>query len=328
MISNLSKEAWNNKVIDLGGSILQSWSWGIFNESLGHKIHRFSDNNFANLAIETELALGKKYLYCPRGPLGDFTAALLDLKKFRDDKDFIFARIEPLQPVHPVREGQIGYFSNGVNLPRAVKDMQPVNNWMLDLNQSDEELLVGMKPKTRYNINLAQRKGVTVRVGGQQDLIALWKLLLETAARTQIRLHPQNYYFKMWEALGQDHIKILIAEYHRKPMAGMIMTLFGDTAAYLHGGTSNQMKEAMSPYVLHWEAIRLAKNSGMANYDFGGIAPNDETRHAWAGISRFKKGFGGLEVKYPGSFDLIYSPIWYTIYKNARGLKKFVPRSR
>jgi lipid II:glycine glycyltransferase (peptidoglycan interpeptide bridge formation enzyme) len=286
---------------------LQSWAWGRFAESQSQKILRFSGENFICLGIETELSLGKRYLYCPRGPLGNFAEALTDLNKLADNRNLVFARVEPLQKV---------------NLPKAVKDIQPVNEWMLDLTKTEEELLIGMKPKTRYNINLASRKGVTVREGEKKDLLTLWQLLLESANRNNIRLHPQNYYWQMWDYLAPDYLKILIAEYQGKPLAGMILTLFGDTATYLHGGTSAKMKEAMAPYVLHWEAIRLARQLGLKNYNFGGVAPEGEERHAWAGISRFKKGFGGFEVKYPGSFDLIFSPIWYNVYKNARKLLK------
>jgi peptidoglycan pentaglycine glycine transferase (the first glycine) len=310
MLSNLTQEAWDKKVIDLGGSILQSWAWGQFNQALGHKIYRFSDDNFANLGIVTDFPFGKKYLYCPRGPLGDTSSALKDLKKLEEDRELVFARIEP---------------HHEASLPRAVKDHQPLHNWVLGLEKTEEELLIGMKPKTRYNINLAQRKGVTVRVGEQKDLLTVWQLFLETATRTKIRLHPQNYYFAMWEHLG-PHVKILIAEYNGKPLAGMLLTLFGDTATYLHGGTSLQMREAMAPFLLHWEAIKIAKNLGYKNYDFGGIAETGAPDHPWAGITRFKKGFGGFEVVYPGAFDLVYSPIWYNIYKQGRKLTKIIPR--
>jgi peptidoglycan pentaglycine glycine transferase (the first glycine) len=310
MISNLTKELWDKKVIELGGSILQSWNWGVLNESLGHKIHRMSDESFINLAIEIELPFGKKHLYSPRGPLGDEQRALADLKRLGTDENLIFARIEP---------------QHAVDLPRAIKDVQPINNWFLNLEKTEEELLMGMKPKTRYNINLAQRKGVTVRVGEQADLITLYQLFLETATRNQIRLHPQNYYLQMWEQL-QGAVKIVLAEYQGKPLAGMLLSIFGDAAVYMHGGTSMQLKDAMAPYLLHWEAIRLAKQSGCKDYDFGGIAPSGEAIHPWAGITRFKKGFGGYEVTYPGAFDLIYSPIWYTIYKQGRKLTKLVPK--
>jgi peptidoglycan pentaglycine glycine transferase (the first glycine) len=308
MISNLDKEAWDKKVIELGGSFLQSWAWGEFYEALGYKIHRFSDDNFVCLAIEISLPFGKKYLYCPRGPVGDEKEALVDLKRLSVDRDLVFARVEPLRPM---------------DLPKSVKEVQPSINWSLNLDKTEEELLIEMKPKTRYNINLGKRKGVVVREGDKKDLIILWQLLLETAKRNQIRLHPQNYYFQMQESMP-NNLKILVAEHQGKILAGMILIFFGDTATFAHGGSGSQMKEAMAPYVLHWEAIKLAKNAGMKTYDFGGIAQASDEKSSWAGISRFKKGFGGFEVVYPGSFDLIYSPIWYTMYAQGRKLTRIL----
>src|SRR6185503_4114323 len=99
MISSLNQEAWDKKTIELGGSILQSWDWGQFQESLGQKIHRFSSDAFVNLGIETNLPFGKKYIYCPRGPLGNISEARTDLEKLIDNPDLIFARIEPNEKV-------------------------------------------------------------------------------------------------------------------------------------------------------------------------------------------------------------------------------------
>lgn len=309
MNSSLNQQAWDEKVIELGGSILQSWIWAEFQESLGYKIHRFSGQSYAALAVELPLPMGKKYIYCPKGPLGDALGCLPELKKLSQDSVVIFARLEPQKEI---------------DLPRAAHEVQPHLVWMLDLNKTEEELLIGMKPKTRYNINLAQRKGVRVREGDRADLIQLWQMMLETASRNKFRLYPQNYYFKMWEVLSATYLKVLIAEYNGRPLAGMLLAIFGDSAAYLHGGSSANHKEAMAPYLLHWEAIKLAKNSGLKFYDFGGIAGTDQTHHAWAGISRFKKGFGGFEVDSPGAFDLVFSPIWYNVYKQARLVRKLI----
>ena len=310
MITKLSKEAWDKKVIDLGGSILQSWDWGRLQEALGYKVLRFSSDQFVNQVVELPLVANKKYLYCARGPLGNAQEAMVDLKKSAaEDHSIVFARLEP---------------NEKLDLPKAVKDTQPTHNWVLDLSLSEEEILINMKPKTRYNINLAQRKGVVVRQGRKEDLLTVYKLLMETAAKNKFRLHPQEYYWQAWDVLAPDHLKILIAESQGQPLACMILTLYGSTATYLHGGSSNRMKESMAPYLLHWEAIRLAKNLGFAFYDFGGIAPENMLNHPWSGISRFKKGFGGFEVLFPGSFEMIFSPIWYNIYRNARSLRNLI----
>lgn len=307
MITNLSKLTWDKKTIELGGSILQSWAWGEFYESIGHKVHRFSDNNFVCMAAEMELTMGKKYVYCPRGPLGSFESALIDLKKFAEDRAVVFTRVEPHLPQ---------------DLPKALKDVQPPRNWVLSLDKTEEELLIGMKPKTRYNINLAQRKGVLIKEGGQANLLDFYKLMLETANRNQFNLHPQGYYFHMWDNLAPENLKLLLAFYQDQLLAGMLISFYGGTATYLHGGSSEKMKEAMAPYLLHWEAIKLAKMRTMKMYDFGGVAPSDDKTHSWWGISRFKKGFGGFEVAYPGAYDIIHSPIWYNVYKQGRKIRQ------
>jgi lipid II:glycine glycyltransferase (peptidoglycan interpeptide bridge formation enzyme) len=183
---------------------------------------------------------------------------------------------------------------------------------------------MGMKPKTRYNINLAQRKGVVIKEGGQAQLLDFFKLMLETAKRNQFKLHSQNYYLQMWDHLAPSSFKLLLAYYNKQLLSGMLLSIFGDTATYLHGGTSLKLKETMAPYLLHWEAIKIAKQLNLKTYDFGGISPNNQSNHAWAGISRFKKSFGGFEVIYPGAYDLIYSPIWYNVYKNARLIRNLI----
>jgi peptidoglycan pentaglycine glycine transferase (the first glycine) len=305
-----TKESWDAKAIDLGGSILQSWEWGRFQNSLGFKPHYFAGDNYLNLVLELPMPFGKKYLYSAKGPIGDESAALNDLTQLAaSDHSIVFARLEP---------------SMEMSLPKAAKDTQPTHSWILDLEKSDDDLLAAMKPKHRYNLNLARKKGVTVRQGTKEDILTVWQLLLETASRNKFRLHPQNYYWQIYEHLHSDYLSILIAEYQGKALSVMLMTTFGNTATYLHGGSSNSNKEIMAPYLLHWEAIKHAKQKGYKFYDFGGIAPENEPNHSWAGITRFKKGFGGFELTTPGAFDLVFSPLWYNVYKNARKFKSIL----
>jgi lipid II:glycine glycyltransferase (peptidoglycan interpeptide bridge formation enzyme) len=304
-----TQEIWDQKVIGLNGSILQSWIWGVFSESLGHKVHRFYSDSYVNQVVEEALPFGKKYFYSARGPLGNADAAIKELKSYSSDSGLVFARIEP---------------EKTVELPKAVKNIQPTNNWVLSLEPDEDAILQKMKPKHRYNIGLAQKRGVVVRQGDKKDILALWRLLLETAQRNNFRLHPQNYYWNLFEVLSPKNLKLMIAEYKGQVLAASAFTLFFDTALYLHGGSSSQYKEVMFPHLLHWESIRLAKKEGFKFYDFGGVAPNDDQNHPWAGISRFKKGFGGFEVVYPGAYDLIFSPLWYNVYRNGRKFRRIL----
>ena len=300
----MTESEWDQKICDLGGGILQSWAWGEFQKAQGHVVHRFEDNGWAAQIIEHDLMMGKKYWYSPRGPVGRPIHAASYLKQQADkDHSVLFLRLEP---------------SELMDLQSAPKEIQPKDNWVLGLEGSEQELLVGMKAKHRYNINLASKKGVTVREAKSQDFLEIWRLLLETAGRGGFRLHTQNYYLHMWEILGTDKFKVMVAEYEGEMLACVLLTFFGHTCTYLHGGSSDKNKQVMAPYILHWEAIKLAKRNGFYNYDFGGITldPN----HVWAGITRFKVGFGGFEVRYPGTFDMVFSPLWYNVYKSGRKL--------
>lgn len=308
MQSDLTEQSWDHKVIELGGSILQSWTWGEFQQKFGSEIFRLSTEHSLGLGIKINLPLDKCYIYFPRGPLGNMNEAIAEIQKLSSDHSIVFARLEPLTKL---------------DLPHSPKETQPQRTWVLDLSKTEEELLMFMKPKTRYNINLAQRKGVVVREGTSQDLITLYQLMLETASRAEFKLHPQDYYWQMFEALSPNNIKILVAEYNGQTLAGLILTLFSDTATYLHGGSAGSLRQVMAPYLLHWEAIKLAKKLNYVYYDFGGIS-TDDSHSGWAGLTRFKKSFGGYEVSYPGSYDLIFSPIWYNVYKNARILKSIL----
>ena len=304
----MTETEWDKKICDLGGGILQSWAWGEFQRTQGHVVHRFEDAGWAAQIIEHDLMMGKKYWYSPRGPIGN-TAFAGEFLKQQADKDhyIVFLRLEPSEPI---------------GLPEAPKEIQPKENWVLGLEGSEQELMVSMKPKHRYNINLAAKKGVTIREAHKGDFLEVWRLLLETAARGGFRLHTQNYYLNMWETLGNDKMKIMVAEYEGVMLACVLLTFFGHTATYLHGGSSDRNKQVMAPYLLHWESIKLAKRSGYFNYDFGGVSldPN----HVWAGITRFKVGFGGFEVRYPGTFDLVMSPLWYNVYKSGRKLTRLL----
>ncbi len=304
----MTKEQWDKKIIELGGGILQSWDWGEFQKTQGHRVERLSGDGWASQVVEHELMMGKKYWYSPRGPVGNAHEAAGFIKSQAvSDHSIVFLRLEPSEPV---------------NWPAAPKATQPKENWVVGLEGSEQELLVTMKPKHRYNLNLAAKKGVTVREATKNDFLSVWKLLMETAARAKIRLHSQNYYLQMWETLAPNHLKVFIAELNGEPLACALVSLYGHTATYLHGGSSDRNKQVMAPFLLHWEAMKSVKQLGYYNYDMGGYS--SDPNHEWAGISRFKRGFGGFEVRYPGTFDVVLSPLWYNVYTGGRKLRRLL----
>ena len=304
---------WNEFVSSFEmAQILHSWQWGEFQKSLGRKVWRFgvyetkqptyNELKGVILLIKMPLPLGKSYLYTPRGPLLKEPAPaeifLEKIKEISQKENSIFWQVDLLN---------ISIFKN-VSF-KKIPDFQPSKTIILDLTKSEEEILDKMHPKTRYNIRLAEKRGVRVKISQNQNEIEIFlKLLEKTAQRDKFKIYPFYYYRKLLQ-LDKDFVKLFLAEYQGKIIAGNLMIFFADTITYLHGASDNQYRNMMAPYLLHWTAIKEARRLCLKYYDFWGI---DEKK--WPGVTRFKKGFGGKIIEYPGTFNLIFNKFWYKLY--------------
>ena len=248
------------------------------------------------------------YYYSPRGPIVKQTPENLwpqlinDLRLWLRKKQALFWRIEP-------GSHWVNYDFSSLGLYRG-PDIQPSETRILSLNLPVEEVLSKMHPKTRYNIRLASKRGVTVRQGSRDDFDSLWSLLLITSQRDNFHLHRREYYLAL---INSPAIKFLIAEYYGQVLAVGIFAYWGDMAIYLHGASGDEHRELMAPYALQWQAIKLAYDLGIQRYDLFGISSQK-----WPGVTRFKQGFGGDIVHYPGTFDWPLSRGRYNIYNILR----------
>ncbi len=316
-------EAWDAFVMrsSAPNEFLQSWRWGEFQRSAGKNISRVEvldgDRRVAiALLVPHTTRLLKSFVLAPRGPLVDrslsvdeqraaWTALRDHLEKTRT-VDTMFLKIEP--NVRP--PDGLGFIDGTA--------VHPDRTLLLDLTKSEEKLLKDMHQKTRYNIRLAERHGVTVGFSRtSEDFEAFGELLTETAQRQKIGIFPLSYYRQMVETLGES-IEIALARLHTTPIAAALVVRFGDTATYLHGASSATHHEHMAPHLLQWESIRRAREAGARVYDFYGIAPEHADDHRWNGITRFKTGFGGRVHSYPGAFNLVYQKAWYFAYRLAK----------
>jgi len=185
---------------------------------------------------------------------------------------------------------------------------------MLDLHKDEDDLLLEMHQKTRYNIRLARKKGVKLVEGDITDLDVFYNLISDTYNRKNITVYNKEYYKKLMTNFSKA--KIFLAKFQDKVLCANLILFYNDTATYLHGGSSQENKNLMAPHLLQWEVIKIAKEQGYKYYDFWGV---DEKK--WPGVTRFKKGFGGFEVNYPGTFDLITNDPWYCLYKMVKKFK-------
>jgi len=313
------KNTKNNNVV-LGKSFLQSIEWEEFQKSLGRKTFRIKGRLF----IKMPLTLGQSYLYCPRSVCRqkDLEIYLDKVKVIAGDEKAFFVRFEPI------------FIEEGVDLKefgaRKVTSRQPSETLRINLQKSVEEILKTMKQKTRYNIRLAEKRGVKIKKSTSvSDIDIFYKIAKETAKRDKIKIYSKEYYKKMAKVfLDSGKFAIYIAKYNDKAISCNLMLYYDKVAYYLHGASSGQNRSVMAPHLLQWEAIKDAKKKGAKWYDFWGTAPLEvknekfkvkNEKHPWYGITKFKLGFvptsaAGKYIEYPGCYEISYGKKRYLLY--------------
>ena len=304
-------------------SFFHSEPWEAFQKAAGAATERGDGQLYVHRALPVPLG---SYWLSSRMTIPDNMA----LPNFT--KEPCFVRLEPAD-AESFAHLQDFAAANKLSLV-TTHAVQPRQTSLVAISGSDDEMLAAMKPKHRYNLRLAQKNGL-VAEAYSKNLTAhferFWTLLTATASRQGFRTHAKEYYRQMLESLepaGMAHL--LFVRQGEEDLATLLLITYEDTATYLHGASSDAFKQLMAPYLLHWEAIRLAKEAGCATYDLWGTdAEYNEEKKEWqakagagsAGTTRFKLGFGGAIVDYPGAFDLVLKPFCYTLYKNLRSLR-------
>jgi len=322
------QEGWTDLVASApNGHVLQSWAWGELKAQFGWRALRLREGPAAAQVLFRSLPLGLGSIgYVPRGPVVDFgdpaaLEALLDrLHPPARAGRAICLKIEPNLEEDPSWVHRL----RALGFRPSPHTIQPRRTIVVDLDAEPEALLARMKQKTRYNIRLAGRKGVTVRAGGEADLPAFYRLMEVTAERDRFGVHSQAYY----EAVHRLFVppgwgRLLLAEYRGQLLAGLVVLAYGDTAVYLYGASSDEQRNRMPTYLLQWEAMRWAKAQGCRFYDLWGVPDEDEevleagfaerNEGLW-GVYRFKRGFGGRLVRTVGAWDFVYKPVRYWLY--------------
>ena len=297
---------------------LQTKEWANFQRSLGREVFEYEKNGVSAKIIKHDLPLGRNYLYIPHGPEMDFNTMMGGFKgptrSFIDyllnlglQEKSIFLKAEPLT-------GNVAQMLVGVGFKRVNKEVQPSKTVLINIQESDINLLSAMHHKTRYNIKVAENHGATVEES--KDTATFWRLLKKTTARDEFSSHPKDYYEKLlnfnWGNDGPK-VKLFLAKYQDKPAAAAIVLIYNGTGYYLHGASDYEYRAMMAPFMLHWRIIQLLRKAGIENYDLWGIDAKK-----WPGVTRFKLNWGGRVLDRPGSFDLPISKLWYSAYRITR----------
>jgi len=315
--------------MDKQTEFLQSENWLTFQEATGKDVARFSSERFSANGIIHKLPLVGRYLYVPRGPIGEISNFQFPISKLIAEakkRKMKWIRIEPQtdEDLNSIKKAA------GKKIVKAPHDIQPQEMFVVDITQPEEELLAAMKPKTRYNIRLASKRGVKVFASRERKYRAAFlDLVTKTADRKGIVPHPRAYYEKLLAVLPQETGRLFVAEYEGRILTANLLIIFGASAIYLHGGSNDTHRDVMAPYLLQWEQIKFAKAQGCAHYDFGGVRTQVANRvlqitNPWVGITRFKMGFSPLTVPtiFPGAYDIILNPQAYFLYRRLYDLKK------
>lgn len=315
-----SAAAWNSRISTLPlAHILQSWEWGEFKGRYGWRAQRLIwEGDQAAAQVLTRSVSGLRVMYVPKGPLLDWGEAglrarvLNDLQSLARREHAVFIKIDPdleasaISP-WPLPETKAWRYSRD--------QIQFRNTVILDLRRTEAEILAAMKQKTRYNVRLAQKKGVHVRLGTQADLDLLYRLYAETAVRDGFVIRAADYYRDAWGSFMADGLaQPLIAEVEGEATGALILFKFAKTAWYMYGMSRETHREKMPNHLLQWEAMLWAQRQGCETYDFWG-APDQfvETDPMW-GVWKFKEGFGGRVVCHVGAWDFAPSLLPYRLY--------------
>jgi lipid II:glycine glycyltransferase (peptidoglycan interpeptide bridge formation enzyme) len=318
----VNKEQWDSFLSEHQNThILQSGEWGEFKSEFGWEIVRVVNNGSGSQILFKKLPLVASWAYIPKGPIGNDWNELWPLiEKECKKRKAVFLKVEPdiWMDGHEISAEKLSAKSFVV----SNHQIQPSRTLIVDLLPAEDEILSRMKQKTRYNINLAKRKGVNILKSG--DVRRFYDLVKITSERENFNVHSLDYYRRAYEIFSKiDCCELFLAVYQGKLLAAIMVFSFGQRAWYFYGASSNQYRNLMAPYAVQWEAMQWARRKGCVEYDLWGVP--DEEYHVledeflnrndglW-GVYRFKRGFGGKLSRSIGAWDRIFNPILYSPY--------------
>ena len=303
--------------------ILQTGEWGELKSTFGwDPVRIILDDETGAQILFRRLPLGLTLAYLPKPVFSHQLSVLneqfwIEVDAICTKRRAVFLKIEldiwndfPLPKVERL------------NVRVSSHNIQPPRTILVDLSGTEEDILARMKQKTRYNIRLAAKKGVTVRPW--DNLSAFHQMMLVTGGRDRFGVHSLEYYQRVYELFHPTGMAdLLVAEYEGKPLAALMVFARGNRAWYMYGASTDEERNRMPTYLLQWEAMRWARSKGVEEYDLWGVPDeNENTLEAqftgrndglW-GVYRFKRGFGGELKRAAQATDRVYNPLLYNLY--------------
>lgn len=294
--------------------LLQTGEWGELKSVFGWRPVRITNEKSGVQILFRKLPLGFTVGYIPKA---NFDKSLWnEIDPVCKQNRAIFLKLEP-----DLWESQTPDPSH-LTPDTSPHNIQPPRTIVIDIKGSEDEILARMKQKTRYNIRLAEKKGVNVRAW--DDIEAFHRMMLVTGGRDGFGVHALDYYRRAYELLRPKQMgEILVAEYEGKPLAALFVARNGKRAYYLYGASTDEERNRMPTYLLQWEAMKWARARGCQEYDLWGVPDEEEAvleanfearQDGLWGVYRFKRGFGGELKRAAQALDRIYNSFLYWTY--------------
>ena len=299
---------------------LQSKAWGEFRKSERVKVARIKDFQITFHEIpRLPLTVG----YCPKSKIPS-AQDMKAIKKEALKQKAIMVKFEP----NVMADSKFSMKMIGLVKGRSL--FTRFSFW-LDLTKTESELLAGMKSKTRYNVRLAEKKGVrVVEDSSNKGFEDYWRLMEETTNRQAFYAHNKAYHQKMWQVMrkaGQAHL--FKAVYKGKVLSAWIVFIFNGVLYYPYGASSREHRDLMANNLLAWEVIKFGKEKGCKRFDmWGSLGKSPNKNDPWYGFHKFKEGYGGDLVEFVGSWDLVVRPVLYWLYRLGEGVRWMILRWR
>lgn len=303
---------------------LQSWEWGEFRKLTNVEVSRYLETNKNTINNVFQVTWHKipffdKYIgYCPKSVVP--SKEVIDFLTIEGKKrGAIMIKFEP----NARGIGEMEHFKKDLRFVPG-KPLFTKYSFVLDINKSEEELLKGMHQKTRYNIRLAEKRGVLIVEDNSLEAFEeYWKLTEETTKRQGFYSHTKSYHQKMFNVMtksGKGHL--LKAVYKDEVITTWMIFILNNKIYYPYGASSTKHREVMANNLMMWEVIKLGKKNKCTSLDmWGSMGPEPDANDPWYGFHKFKQGYGGELVEFLGTYDLVISSIGYKFYVGAEKIR-------
>ena len=310
-------------------NFLHSWYWGVFHQNIGHEVERlgFYEGNTLVGVVQAVVEPAKRgrHLVIAGGPIIDWNnnqivqAWLLAIQQTAKKHHCVFVRVRPQlldTPEHRQLFKKLGFRLAPMHVTADLTSQ-------LDLSKPDDELRRMMRKGTRYELNRAQKLGITVDASTDESLLKEFcDLQIETARRQNFVPFSRRFITEQFKAFaGPGKVVLYKATYKGRLLAMAFVIFYGSEAAYHYGASTELAREFPGAYAIQWRAIAEARKRGCHRYNFWGVAEHGQTKHRFYGVSVFKRGFGGEDVAYLPARDLVINPAKYSatyLFETAR----------